>query len=293
MPRRTVLFSPGDRPEMLRTAPTTGADTIVFDLEDAVAPADRPAAREAVRTVMTDPEFDPDCEVCLRVSREREADLDAVLREVASPRLDALVAPKAESPGDVRALESAGLARGVDVPVLALCETARGVLRADAVADAGPTDAVLFGAEDLAADVGAARSRGGVADHARERVLLAARAAGIDAVDAIYADVADAEGLREDARVAADMGYDGKMVVHPDQVDVVHEALTPGEAELAWARRVVAAAADEAGVFRLDDEMIDAPLLARAERLLERAGGPAPGTDEGGGTDLGGDADRG
>mgnify|MGYP002761012655 FL=1 len=112
--------------------------------------------------------------------------------------------------------------------------------------------------------------------YARERVVVAARAAGVDVVDTVYTNLDDHEGLREETRFAATLGYDGKMVVHPDQVVVVHDALAPDPEAVAWAERVVAARDEvdtaERGVFEVDGEMIDAPLLARAERILDRAG---------------------
>ncbi|MEF8851075.1 MAG: CoA ester lyase [Haloarculaceae archaeon] len=276
MARRSVLFSPGDRPTLVRKAPTTGADVVVFDLEDAVMPDDRPAARESVREVLADlaAEDSPaDVEVCVRVSppgRGGGADLDAVLE---GPGPDALVLPKAETAGDVRDLADLAAERGADLPVLALVETAPGVLHAEAIAAAAPTDALVFGAEDLAADVGATRTAAGTEVlHAREHVVLAASAAGVDAIDTVYTDFEDTEGLREETAFARDLGYDGKLAVHPAQVDPINEAFTPDPGRVEWARRVLdAREAADSGVFAVDGEMIDAPLVAQAERIRERA----------------------
>jgi len=275
MVRRSVLFSPGDRPEMMRKAPGTGADVVVFDLEDAVVPERKAGAREAVHDVLTG-EFDPDCEVCVRVNpqpRLAAEDLRVVLRD--DPRIDAVMLPKVESAADVMGL--AGLVAGydVDLPIFALVETARGVLRAEEIAAADPVTALAFGAEDLAADVGATRPEDGPAmRYAREHVVLAASAAGVDAIDTVYTDIEDADGLAEETAFALGLGYDGKMVVHPAQVAVVNDAFTPSEERIEWARKVLAAReeADEAGrgVFRVDDEMVDAPLIAQAERVMER-----------------------
>jgi citrate lyase subunit beta/citryl-CoA lyase len=269
MARRTVLFSPGDRPDMCRKAPSTGADTVVFDLEDAVAPARKAEARAAVADLLS--AFDPDgVEVAVRVGVP-EADLDAVADAGA---LDAVIVPKADAD---RVEHVADLLdeRGCSVPLLALIETATGVLDARAVATATGVDALCFGAEDLAADLGATRTDEGTEVlYAREHVVLAARAAGVDAVDTVHTDLDDHEGLRAETRFAATLGYDGKMVVHPDQVPVVHDALAPDPDEVAWAERVLAAREeadrDDRGVFEVDGEMIDAPLIARAERILER-----------------------
>jgi len=270
MARRTVLFTPGDRPDMCRKAPSAGADTVVFDLEDAVAPARKAEARAAVADLLSDLDADG-VEVAVRVGTSDEAtDLDAVAD---ADGLDAVMVPKADADRVARVADLLD-ERGRSVPLLALIETATGVLDARAVATTPGVDACCFGAEDLAADLGATRTDEGTEVlYAREHVVLAARAAGVDAVDTVYTDLDDLEGLRAETRFAVTLGYDGKMVVHPDQVPVVHDALAPDADEMAWARRVLDAheAVDGRGVFEVDGEMIDAPLIARAERILDRA----------------------
>ena len=277
MARRSLLFSPGDRPEMLRKAPRAGADALIFDLEDAVAPARKAEARAAVREVLADPAFDPGAEVCVRVNPVGVA-ADDDLAGVLGPdvRLDAVVLPKVEGPRDVETLAALLAERGRDLPVVALVETAAGVLHAEAIAAADPTDALFFGAEDLSADIGATRtSSGEEVSHARQHVVLAAAAAGVDAIDTVFVDIEDEAGLRADARAAVGLGYDGKPAIHPAQVGPINEAFTPEPDELDWARRVLeareAADADDRGVFTVDGEMIDPPLVRRAERLVDRA----------------------
>ena len=282
MARRSVLFSPGDRPELMRKAPAAGADTVVFDLEDAVTPARKSEARSAVAGVLTDAAFDPDAEVCVRVNADAATaadDLDAVLDD--DPRLDSVMVPKAAAAADIREVAELVAARGADLPLMALCESARGVLAADEIAAVPAVDAVAFGAEDLAADVGATRTEGGEeVSHARQRVVLAAAAADVDAIDTVFTDIEATDRLAEETATAAQLGYDGKMAIHPAQVEVINEAFTPDAEEVEWAEKVLAAreAADDRGVVRVDDEMIDAPLVARAERIVERyraAGGDA------------------
>jgi len=277
MARRSVLFSPGDRPAMLRKAPGSDADVVVFDLEDAVAPERKDEGRAAVGEVLSDPEFSPDAEVCVRVNADERAiddDLGAVLSGGTGP--DAVMLPKAESADDLDTLDRLLAEHDADLPTFALVETARGVLNADGIADHPATDAVAFGAEDLAADLGAVRTREGTEVlYARERVVTAAAAAGVDAIDTLHTDIEDREGLREDAAFALRLGYDGKMAIHPAQVAVINEAYTPEEERVEWAEKVLAARdeaeADGRGVFRVDDEMVDAPLVAQAEQVIERA----------------------
>ena len=275
MTRRSVLFAPGDQQDKLRKAPESGADVVVFDLEDAVAPGRKEAAREAVNEVLRD--IDPDCELCVRVNPAGIAaddDLRAVL--VGKPRLDSVMLPKVSDADNVETLGRLLAEHDADLPVLALVESAAGVLHAEAIAKADDTDALLFGAEDFAADLGATRTEEGAEVlYARQRVVTAASAAGVDAIDTLYTDFEDTEGLREDTKRTVEMGYDGKMTIHPRQVAVVNDAFTPSEKEIAWAERVLAARetadAEDKGVFSVDGEMIDAPLVAQAERVLARA----------------------
>ncbi|WP_137287581.1 HpcH/HpaI aldolase/citrate lyase family protein [Halorussus salinisoli] len=281
MPRRSVLFTPGDRPEMMRKAPTAGADVIVFDLEDAVAPRRKEEAREAVRAVLADPDFSPDCEVCVRVNPTGIAaddDLRGVLGDSgdAVATLDAVMAPKTEDPDDAETLADLLAERDADVPILALVETAAGILTAEEIATVPEVDALVFGAEDLAADLGATRTDEGTEVlHAREQVVLAATAADVDAIDTVYTDIEDVEGLAEETEFAVQLGYDGKMAIHPAQVAPINESFTPAPERVEWAERVLEAKeeadAEGRGVFRVDGEMIDAPLIAQAERVVAYA----------------------
>ncbi|WP_226481559.1 HpcH/HpaI aldolase/citrate lyase family protein [Natrinema amylolyticum] len=279
MVRRSVLFTPGDRPEMCRKAPDSGADVVVFDLEDAVAPRRKADARDAVRDVLSDPGFDPDCEVCVRVNATESTlrdDLDALLGDGTELRLDSVMLPKVGSADDVRALvDELGTYETV-FPVFALLESAAGILAAPEIAAVSATDALVFGAEDLAADIGATRTAEGTEVlYARERVVLAAAANDCPAIDTIVSDFEDEDALREDVEFAIQLGYDGKLAIHPAQVGPINEAFTPSAEQIEWARRVLDAR-DEAdaegrGVFAVDGEMIDAPLIARAERIRSRA----------------------
>ena len=274
MPRRSVLFTPADSPDMLRSAPETGADVLVFDLEDGVGPADKDDARDVLRDVVPGIEFDG--ELWLRVN-DRDDLLEAdttLLREAGvAAALDGVVVPKVTGPGTVERVTDRYPA-DVAPPVLALIENARGVLGAEAIADASAVGALLFGGEDLAGDVGMTRTEGSEELlYARQRTALAAAAAGVDAIDGIYTDIYDTKGLRTEAETALEFGYDGKTLIHPGQVAPVNDVFTPTEEAVEWARRVTEAAAErEAGVFTLDGELIEAPIRKQAERVLERAG---------------------
>lgn len=276
MVRRSILFAPGDKPKLQRNAITTGADVVVFDLEDAIAPGQHDTAREAINRVLTDQEFDPDCEVCVRVNpgTRASADLDVVLD--GAPRIDSLMLPKTEDTDEVAKLAEQVTNRGYDLPILALVESASGVLHAETIANTNAADAICFGAEDFSADVGATRTEEGAEVlYARERVVAAATAADIAAIDTLVTDFQDTDHLRDDAAFSAQLGFDGKMAIHPSQIDPINDAFTPDQDRIQWAERVLeardAAKADGRGVYEVDGEMIDAPLIAQAERIMEQA----------------------
>jgi citrate lyase subunit beta/citryl-CoA lyase len=275
VPRRSVLFSPGDQPDLVRKAPRADPDVIVVDWEDAVVPAARDDAREATTAVLRDPDFDPDAEVCVRLTvDERERDVAALAD--ADTRPDAVMLPKVGDAETVASAVEAVAAYRLRVPVLALVETAQGVVNAADIAAVEEVDALVFGAEDLAADLGATRTDAGTEVlYARQRVVTAAAAADIDAIDTVYTDFSDEAGLRAEAETAREFGYDGKMAIHPSQVEPINDAFTPDEETVAWAERVLAAREtaerEGRGVFEVDGEMIDAPLIARAERVRDRA----------------------
>jgi citrate lyase subunit beta/citryl-CoA lyase len=280
---------------MLRKAPDSGADVVVFDLEDAVAPGRKAEARDAVSEVLED--VDSDSEVLVRVTPDDWAtDLDRVLAGEGRP--DGLLLPKVGSAEDVEALaaslddrnersgemgqEDEASGENGSMPIVALIESARGVLEAPAIADTHPVTALCFGAEDLAADVGAQRTAEGTEVlYAREKVVLAAASAGIDAIDTVFTEIGETERLREETAFARGLGYDGKMAIHPAQVPVINDAFTPEPERVEWAERVLDAReqadAESRGVFRVDSEMIDAPLIAQAERIVALA--RAAGTD--------------
>jgi citrate lyase subunit beta/citryl-CoA lyase len=186
---------------------------------------------------------------------------------------DGVVLPKSESASQVEELSRAAGGR----PVIPLFETARGVLHAAAIAGARASiPAICFGAEDLTAEIGVPRTTAGEELlFARSQVVLAATTIGAEAVDAVFVDIKAVDQLRVDAERARALGFRGKMAIHPDQIAVINEVFSPSAIEIERARRIVeaydAAAAGGEGVIRVDDRMVDAPVVARARRLLARA----------------------
>ncbi|WP_243063759.1 CoA ester lyase [Humibacter sp. RRB41] len=266
-----LLFCPADRPDRYRKA-LERADAVILDLEDGVAPADRPAARAALVAFGRDTEADLD-KVIVRVNPVSSPDHAHDVAAVRATPFRTVMLAKAESSADVA--EVAGTVD--DVRVVALCETAKGVLEAAAIAAHSSTVALMWGAEDLIVSLGGVSSRTSsrayrdIARHARSTVLLAAGAHGIDAIDAVHIDLEDLEGLAEEAADAVASGFAATACLHPRQVEIVREAYRPHEQQIALARRVIEAADGAPGAFRLDGRMVDEPIIAQARAVMRRA----------------------
>ena len=278
MVRRSLLYCPGDDRGMMEKAVGTDADTVIFDLEDAVAPAAKDDARGTVQALLDDLSGTaPDR--CVRINpydRRGRADVEAVVGGASTPP-DAIALPKVDTPETVEALADHLADLGADgVDIIPLIETARGVVAVEGIAAASGVDAVAYGDQDFTADIGATVTDDKTESlYARQRTVVAAAAAGVDAVDTVWTDIGDTQGLREQAEFAVDIGFDGKLAIHPDQIPVINDAFTPTPDQLEWAEAVLdgherAADADE-GVFTVDGQMIDPPLVERARTVVERA----------------------
>jgi citrate lyase subunit beta/citryl-CoA lyase len=268
-----LLFCPGDRPDRFAKA-ADRADAVILDLEDAVAPEHKQTAREAVAAHRLDP-----ARTIVRVNPPGGPDFTADVNALAPLRPRWVILPKAGSPAEVGRL----VAALPSAKVLVLCETARGILAAPELAAHPDVVALMWGGEDLIADLGGTSSRdeGGayreVVRHARASVLLAARAHGRTAIDAVHLDLKDHDGLREAAADAAASGFTATACLHPEQVPVVRAAYAPEPAEFERARALLAAAeAHGSGVFAHEGRMVDGPLLRHARTLLARAAAAEP-----------------
>lgn len=285
---RTWLFVPGDHPQRISKALTSGADYAVLDLEDAVAPSRKAAARQAVRDALAAVPG-PGCRVGVRLNAPATGLLEddvAALRTVWE-RIDVLLLPM--TPDAATVGEVCGLLHRVDggdgPRLLPMVETAAGVLAAAEIAAADPRVLTLaLGPADLSAELGIELTADGrELLHARSQLVLAAAAAGrIGPVDGPWLDLADGEGLARSAAVARRLGFSGKLAIHPRQLPSVREAFGPDAAQLAWARAVDAAftEAQARGVSSIrltDGTFVDPPVAARARALLaEAADRPAP-----------------
>lgn len=256
---------------------------MILDLEDGVAPEAKPYARQCVAAAL-EAQFAEELPVFVRVNGLASGLLDNDLGQALRPRANAVCLPKAGSPDEIDAVDARlliledrlSMPRG-RLRIVPMIESASGVLNAAAIARGPRVAAVGFGAEDYTADMGVARTReGGELHFARAAVSLAARAAGVEPLDGIYADFRDVEGLRADTISARALGYSGKMVIHPTQIETVHSAFAPSAEEVDRARRIVAAfeeaRARGMGIAVVDGAMVDRPVVLRAQRILEIAG---------------------
>ncbi|WP_338057388.1 CoA ester lyase [Sphingomonas corticis] len=271
---RSLLFVPGDRPERMEKALSLGADALILDLEDAVAPSRKGEARDAVRAFLDAPR-DGGPALFVRVN---PLDGTLVADDVAALRgagFDGLVLPKAEGRASVARLRAL-LPGGYRILPVA-SETPRAVFTLGDY-DGHGLAGLTWGAEDLPAAIGASSAReadGGYTDPykvVRALTLFGAHAAGVPAIETVYPDFRDTDGLAAYAARGRRDGFTGMMAIHPAQVAIINAAFTPGEAEVAHARAVVAlfAANPGAGALQLDGRMVDAPHLKAAERLLEQ-----------------------
>ncbi|NNM72773.1 HpcH/HpaI aldolase/citrate lyase family protein [Enterovirga aerilata] len=285
---RSLLFVPGDSARKFDKARQGAADALILDLEDSVAPDRKDEARAIVREMLS-----AERGAQLLYVRVNALDTRRTLADIAaiSPcRPDGIVLPKCESAEHLRQVSlwldgieaASGIQVGTTRIVAIATETAASVFGLGGYAGVtGRLAGLMWGAEDLSASLGATGNRAGRTYHspyrlARDLCLMGAAAAGVAAIDTVYTDIEDLEGLAEEARAARRDGFSAKAVIHPKHVEAVNAAFTPGEEEVAWARRIVAAFAGDAGlgVVRIDGRMIDKPHLRAAEKILAAAGRP-------------------
>jgi citrate lyase subunit beta/citryl-CoA lyase len=280
---RSMLFVPGDRPERFAKAVHSGADAVIFDLEDAVTAATRPQARldvaDCLRTIERTRPF------WVRINPVQGDDALQDLATVTAARPDGIMLPKARSGADLQALDhwlealeaQHGLVRGSIKVIALVTETAAAMLNAASFSNPpGRVVGYSWGAEDLAADVGASANRTTDGEFeftfrlARSSCLLMAAAAGVAALDTPDIEFRDMAAVERRAQAARRDGFSGKLAIHPAQLAPIHAAFAPSEDEVRWARRVLElmSTANGPGAVALDGKMIDRPHVQQAERIL-------------------------
>lgn len=281
--RRALLFMPGDDRRKIEKGAALGVDSVIMDLEDGVALSRKADARAVTAAALREVIFGH-AEKLVRLNPVSSGLWAHDLAETLAAQPDGFVLPKVETAADIRTVSAAitaaearhGWPRGV-IRLLAIIETARGVVNLRDITASDPRlDALIFGAEDLAGDIGAARSADGwEVFYARSAVVIHAKAAGLQAIDTPFIDLNDLSGLADDTRRAAGMGYTGKLAIHPRQVEPIQAAFTPTADEITRAKRLIEAHAAHqtagSGVFDLDGKMVDMPMVRAAESVLARA----------------------
>ena len=280
--RRSMLFLPGNSPNILLNADFLGSDSIILDLEDAVAPTEKDAARILVRNAITSLGYTR--EVIVRINPVESPYWQKDLRAIIPVKPDMIMPTKVGCAADVKIVadfitqleKEFGMEEG-GVKMIPLIETALGVENAYEIASADSrVTAIFLGGEDFTADMRCKRTKEGTEIfYARSRMVLAARAAGVDVYDTPWTDVEDYEGLIEDAKFAKSLGFTGKSSISPRHIPFINEVFSPTEEEIQYARDVFAciekAKAEGKGVVSLRGKMIDAPIVARARQVLEAA----------------------
>jgi citrate lyase subunit beta / citryl-CoA lyase len=286
---RSFLFVPADSSRKLEKSLESKSDALIFDLEDSVAMTRKAEARACLDGFLSQRRREIDKLLYIRVN---DLSTDATLDDLAVAmrhQPDGIVLPKSTSANDVRrlanyleAFEVAYAHNGLPVKIVAIVtETSSSLFTLDSYKDASPRLAgLMWGAEDLAADIGATRRKAdgrwaGAFSHARALCLIAAAHAGVQAIDAISAEIADGGAVEREAREAKEDGFSAKAAIHPSQVHSINDVFTPSDEELAWARRIIEAFEHGGGVATMDGQMIDRPHLRLAERLLAGERTPA------------------
>src|SRR6185369_1828972 len=271
-PIRSLLFAPANRPELLQKFPRYPADAFVIDLEDGTPEAEKDSARRTLPQVVAALSGQGlKGQLFVRTNSPRSQHVHADIAATAQLPIDGIVVPKVESVADLNAFKSAA-------QIIGIIETARGVMNVESVAQAGISNlaALAFGAEDFITDVGGQRSTDGhEVLYARSRVVLAARVAGIQALDQVFVNIRDDETFLHDAEFGRHLGYSGKMCIVPRQIEIANAVFSPSKDEIDRSRRLIEeyerAQTQGRGAIEFEGSMVDEPLLKRARAILQMA----------------------
>jgi citrate lyase subunit beta/citryl-CoA lyase len=278
-PIRSLLFAPGNRPDLIGKFPRYPADAVAIDLEDAVPEAEKDDARRVLPAIVASlREGNLKAQLFIRTngsgSRHAKGDLAAAL----DLAIDGIMMPKLESVSDLDEFASAIGRSGRGVQLIGVIETARGVMNAEMLAaHHSPLTGLAFGAEDFITDLGGLRTPEGLEVlYARSRIVLVARAAGLQALDQVFVSLRDDDAFRRDAEMGRRLGFSGKMCITPRQVEAANLVFSPSAEDIERARRLLeayeSAKGGGRGVFEFEGAMVDEPILKRARGILELAG---------------------
>ncbi|MBM4448456.1 MAG: CoA ester lyase [Chloroflexi bacterium] len=280
---RTLLFVPGNQARRLEKAHLIPADALILDLEDSVPPSEKDSARKMVAASI-DELAASGKDIFVRINSLPTPYAVSDIKAVATKSLRGICLPKSETADDIRRAdalladaEKKSCLEAGSISIMALIETSKGIINAYEIVSASPRIiGAIFGAEDFALEMGIKRTKEGAEIYyPRTVVAVACHAANVLAIDSVYTDVRDTDGLIRETRAVAQLGFQGKAVIHPDQVGPVNQVFVPSDEEIAQARRVVhtfeAAVAQGQASVSLDGKMVDAPVAERARKVLTLA----------------------
>lgn len=269
-PRRSLIFYPGNKPELFAKALATGADIVTADLEDAIAPHDKQTARSETLKLFSElDDTDQECIVRINSIRDKDgiADLQMLLETAKPPK--ALMLPKVKSPDEIRVYEDLLIGDHANIRLHPIIETNEGLAACHEIAQASDRiDSILFGGVDMAADLRIEMTWEGLV-YARSRVAHAGATAGIDVIDVPYLDFRNLEGMLEEAAAVKRLGFTGKAAVHPSQIAPLNECFSPTAEQIERAHRIIAAFEEQGtGLVVVDNKLIEKPVLRSMYRLL-------------------------
>ena len=280
--RRTRLYIPGNNPAMIQNASIYGTDSLVFDLEDSITISEKDSAKNLVKNALEEIDFGK-CEVTDRINSLDKDFFALGLDAIVTPKLDGILLPKTESLDDIKLvdeeltrIENEKKLTVGKIRIMPILESASGVLNVEEIATGPRIAAIGLGGEDLTADIGAKRTKEGKElEYISSKIILACAANRIQAIDTVYADINDHEGLYQATLKAIDLGFQGKSIIHPSQIEPVHKAFMPSIDEIDKAKKIVKAYKESVkkgtGAITVDGRMIDLPVVIRSERILKRA----------------------
>ncbi len=269
--RRSRLYVPGNNPRFINSVAVYGCDCTILDLEDSVTVEQKHDARYLVKNALKEMDFG-NAEIWVRINKEMARE-DLAVISYGNPH--GLCIPKVEGKEDIEVIEKIMAEANLDCHLMPIIETAKGVANAEEIARASEKIvAIAFGAEDYTRDTGAKRTWEALL-YPRSRLVVAAKAADVQALDTIYPNIEDSEGLREETMKAIELGFDGKGAIHPGQIEIIHECFMPSPEEIEEAKKIVAAIEEAKksgeGVATLNGRMIDLPVEKKARRILKLA----------------------
>lgn len=280
--RRTRLYIPGNNPAMIQNAVVYGADSLIFDLEDSISLDEKDSARHLVRNALLTLDFE-ESEVTVRINSLDTEYFIKDLEAIVPTKPDGLLLPKTQLFDELIRVDDliSEIEEKSNIPIgtvklMPIIESAKGVLNVEKIVEAPRVVALGLGGEDLVADIGAKRTKHGKElEYISSKIILACAANKIQAIDTVFTDVNDTEGLYEATLRAIEIGFQGKSVIHPSQIEHVHRAFSPSQEEIDRAKRIVKAYKDAKkkglGVISVDGRMVDLPVVRRSEKILKWA----------------------